>query len=724
MNACRILLAVACCMAFSSAHADDAARWKDLAAATTITRDDWGIAHINGHTDAQAVFGMVYAQAEDDFNRIEMNYLTSLGRLAEAEGQGALMQDLRARLYIDPADLRARYAGSPAWLKTLMDAWADGLNFFLATHPHVTPRVLRHFEPWMALAFSEGSIGGDIEDIPLDRLAAFYGQKRATMLIDPFHATRQEPVGSNGIAIAPANTRDHHALLLINPHTSFYFRAELQMQSDQGLNAYGAATWGQFFLYQGFNQRLGWMHTSTTADAVDEYLETIIRRDGAVFTRHGDTQMPVSKARITIAYRLKGGKLATRDFTIFKTEHGPVVGTAPDGRWISEAIMFKPVEALAQSFALTKARNYAAYMKVMALQANTSNNTVYADADGHIAFLYPQFIARRDAHFDYTNPVDGADPRSAWQGPLPLSDLPQLLDPATGWIQNTNDWPYSAAGPDSPKQSQFPPTMDQVGENMRGVHAQSLLSGKTGFTLGGLVAAAYDSFMPGFDRLIPRLLAAYDRARPADPMRARLADQIAVLRVWERRWSAESVPTSLAVYWAEALWRQAGQKPHDGAVHAYDAVLTRVGPAQMLAALADASDTLTRDFGTWRTPWGRINRFQRRTDDLVQGFSDSAPSLPVGFTTAQWGSLASITGPQAPGLKRRYGSSGNSFVAAVEFGDPVRAVAVSAGGESGDPGSRHFIDQAARYASGALRDVYFTPAQLAGHVERRYRPGE
>ncbi len=709
----------------AAAAAADGARLRRIAAGVTITRDDWGIAHVHGHTDADAVFGMAYAQAEDDFDRIETNYLTALGRLAEAEGSAALAQDLRARLYVDPADLRARYAGSPAWLRALMDGWADGLNDYLLVHREVTPRVIRRFEPWMALAFSEGSIGGDIERIPLPELARFYRLPAPARpdQAPPVLPGARAPTGSNGIAIAPANTANHHALLLINPHTSFYFRSELQMDSDQGLDAYGAVTWGQFFVYQGFNDRLGWMHTSSHSDAVDSYLETIVRQGDRMFARHGDALRPVSSASVTLSCRTAAGSLAPVRVTVFRTGHGPVVGSTADGRWVSEAMMFKPVEALEQSYALTKARDWHAYMMVMQLKANTSNNTVYADADGHIAYLHPQFIPRRDDRYDYTHPLDGADPHTDWNGLHALDEAPHLLDPATGWIQNTNNWPYSAAGAASPHQADFPHYMDTDGENVRGLHAVALLRDRHDFTPGSLLAAAFDPGEPGFDILLPHLLDAYDHLPQTDPLRTRLSEPIASLRAWDRRWSVESVPTSLAVYWGEALWGQAGEPRHANSLSDYDAVLARTTPAQRLAALAAALDRLDRDFGTWRTPWGRINRFQRLTDSLIPHFSDAAPSLPVGFTSAQWGSLASIDGPQQDGVRRRYGDSGNSFVAVVEFGPRVRALAVTAGGESGDPRSPHFDDQALRYATGALRTVYFYPDQLAGHTERRYHPG-
>jgi len=706
-------------VAHASAADNTLARLRSEAAQVTITRDDWGIAHVKGHTDAQAVFGMVYAQAEDDFNRIEMNYLTALGRVSEAEGEATVVQDLRARLYIDPADLQARYASSPSWLKALMDGWADGLNFYLATHPKTTPKVLRHFEPWMALSFTEGSIGGDIESISLPDMARFYGWPKFAALAPP----DGEPTGSNGIAIAPANTKAHHALLLINPHTSFYFRAELQMTSDAGLNAYGAATWGQFFLYQGFNDHLGWMHTSSHSDAVDRFLETIVHQDGRLFYRYGAALRPVAVSSVTISYRKPGGDMGAKTFTIYKTHHGPIVGKNADGRWISEAMMFQPVAALEQSYELTKAQDYRSYIKVMELKANTSNNTVYADSAGNIAYLHPQFIPRRDDHFDYTQPVDGADPKTDWQGLHALNEAPHLLNPGTGWIENTNNWPYSVSGAASPKRADFPRYMDTAGENMRGLHAVALLNGKTDFTLASLVTAAYDSGQPGFDILIPHLLAAYDGTPATESLKASLAEQIKVLRAWDRRWSGNSIATTLAVYWGEALWREADQTPHSSGVSVYDAVLARTSPAHMLHALAKAADQLTKDFGTWRMPWGEVNRVQRLSDDIAPRFSDAMPSLPVAFTSAQWGSLASISGPTMAGVKKRYGDTGNSFVAAVEFGPKIRAVAVTAGGESGDPTSVHFNDQARRYSTGALREVRFYPEQLVGHTERSYHPG-
>nr|WP_244649858.1 penicillin acylase family protein [Sphingomonas sp. CFBP 13706] len=704
-----------------SAPPTEWARWEAQAGRVTITRDDWGIPHVRGRSDADAVFGLIYAQAEDDFARIEANYLTALGRSAEADGEDAVWADLRQRLFVDPAELQRDYAASPGWLRTLMQAWADGLNYYLATHPQVKPRVLTRFEPWMALSFTEGSIGGDIERISLSDLKTFYGTPTPPSP-EELGMVPREPSGSNGIAIAPRLTANGHALLLINPHTSFYFRSEAQMTSDQGLNAYGASTWGQFFVYQGFNPSAGWMHTSSTVDNVDDFAERVVRGDTGYRYRYGKALRPVTTKVVTLRVRNADGTSGTRRFTTYRTHHGPIVASKA-GRWIATALMWKPVPALEQSYLRTKATDLAGYMAVAQRKANSSNDTLFADAKGEIAFLMPQFMPIRSDRFDYTRPVDGSDPASDWRGLHGLATLPSVANPRTGWVHNTNDWPWSAAGPDSPRAADYPRYMDQVGGNARGVHADLLLTGKRGWTAETLRAAAYDSYLPAFARLLPGLVDAW-RALPAsDPRRAKLAAPIALLDRWDHRWGYNSVATSLAVFWGDQLWREVGGFAQAERMNVPDYIATRVTPEAKLAALSAAVDQLTRDFGDWRTPWQAINRFQRLDDAIQPHFDDARASTPIPFTSAQWGSLASFGAKRWPGTKRYYGTSGNSFVAVVEFGPRVKATAVMVGGQSGDITSPHFADQTARYAGGTLRPVYFHPDELKGHVAREYHPG-
>ena len=706
----------------------EVAAWQQRADGVTIVRDDWGVPHIYAKTDADVVFGLMYAQAEDDFNRVETNFINSQGRLAEAEGEGAIYRDLRMKLFIDPVQLKADYAKAEPWLKALMDGWADGLNFYLAAHPEVKPRVITKFEPWMALSFSEGSIGGDIEQVNLGQLEAFYGTEvkpTSTARFDStdFNAPPAEPTGSNGFAIAGANTASGKAQLLINPHTSFFFREEAQMVSEEGLNAYGALTWGQFFIYQGFNDKAGWMHTTSSVDNIDDYLETVTKKaDGSYTYRVGTEERPLVASKITVPYK-SGTALASKEFTVYKTHRGPIVRSV-DGKWVSIRMMQEPLKALNQSYSRTKARNLAEYKKVMDLHTNSSNNTLYADADGNIAFFHSNFIPKRNPKFDWTKPVDGTDPATEWDGLLSFDESPNSVNPKNGWVYNTNNFPYSAAGANSPKQKDYPAYVDSGTENPRGVHALRVLDGKKGFTLDSLIGAAYDSYMPEFDIQIPLLLKAHAAAPASNPLKAKVADQIAILKNWDYRWSAASVETSVAVFYGEDLWQRVSPAARKANIDTYDYMKLKATPQERLESLAAAADKLTADFGKWQTPWGDINRFQRNDGAIVQKFDDAKPSTPVMFGSARGGSLASFGARAYSGTKKWYGTSGNSFVAVIEFGDQVKAKAVTAGGLNSVPGSKHFGDQAERYATGNLRDVYFYRDQLKGHTEREYKPGQ
>ncbi|MFI2414816.1 penicillin acylase family protein [Streptomyces sp. NPDC018947] len=710
--------------AVAADSAPTAARWRRHVARVTITRDDWGVAHVLGESDADAVFGMMYAQAEDDFNRVETNYLVALGRLAEAEGESAIWKDLRQRLYLDHEELKKAHARCPAWLRALTQAWADGLNYYLATHPEVRPRVIHRFEPWMPLSFSEGSIGGDIESVPLSQLEAFYRGRSLPMTDEERGLTFREPTGSNGMAIAPSHTRDGHALLLINPHTSFFFRAEQHVTSKQGLDVYGAATWGQFFIYQGFNADTGWMHTSSGVDNIDNFAETIVTGDdGEHSYRYGDELRPVTTKQVTLSVRTEDGGQEERRFTTYATHHGPIV-REEDGKWIACALMNKPVDALKQSYLRTKTRDYDEYIGVAELKANSSNNTLFADSKGDIAFLMPQFMPKRDDRFDYLKTVDGSDTATDWNGLHSLASMPQAVNPRNGWAFNTNNWPWTAAGDDSPDAADYPRYFDRFGENPRGPQAIRVLTARKDFTPQTLIDAAFDPYLTAFARLIPGLVAAWEALPRSSARRRRLSAPIALLRDWDTRWSAESTAMSVAVFWGEDLWAMTTRAAADAGLSGWDYMAERATDTQRLDALDTAVARLVRDFGSQEVPWGDINRYQRNDGAIVQEFSDDKPSVPVPFASSRWGSLASFGAKSYPGTKRYYGTSGNSFVAVVEFGPRVRAWAVTAGGVSGHPDSPHFADQVERYASGDLRRVYFHPDELTGHIERRYRPGD
>jgi acyl-homoserine-lactone acylase len=712
------------------------ARWRQHALNVRIVRDNWGIAHVYGKSDADAVFGTIYAQAEDDFGRIERNYLEGLGLLARAEGETAVYSDLRQRLFIDPRRLQRDYRSSPNWLKALMVAWSDGLNYFLSKHSGAQPKVIHHFEPWMALSFTEGSIGSDIESVDLGKLQEFYGTQppaaasaavpaaasASASAVNTRLAPPAEPApgGSNGFAIAPGRSASGHALLWINPHTSYYFRSELQMASEQGLNVYGAVTWGQFFVYQGFNAHNGWMHTSYGGDAIDEYAESIVRKPDGLYYRYAGGARKLRVSQIAVSFK-QGTRYEQRRFTVYHSHHGPIV-RAENGRWIAVKLLQDPPRALAQSYLRTKTTDYSSFRKIQQMHTDTSNNTVYADADGTIAYFHGNFIPRRDPRFDFTHPVDGSDPATEWRGAHAVEDTITLLNPDNGWIQNTNNWPFSAAGAASPKRENYPAYMWTKGENPRGIHAVEVLRNIHGVTLDSLIAAGYDGHLTAFDVLLPPLFEDYDQLAADDPRRAGLAEPVQSLREWDRRTAVDSAPTALAIFWGQELLAQKGPEARDAEEPVYDYLIGHLNASERLDGLTAAVAKLQRDFGRWQTPWGDVNRYQRLTDDIVQPFDDARPSLPVGFAPSMWGALASFDTSYPRKTKKIYGSVGNSFVAAVEFGPSIHAKAIMSGGESGDPVSPHFADQAPMFTQGVFRDVLFSREDVMSHAERSYHP--
>ncbi len=702
--------------------AKEISTWKAQAKQVTIIRDTWGIPHIYGKTDADAVFGFLYAQCEDDFPRVELNYITSMGRLAEVEGEEKLYHDLRQRLFYDTLMADNIYRQSPAWLKRLCNAFADGANYYLYTHPEVKPKLIKRFKPWMPFLFSEGSIGGDIESISVNRLKAFYGTGGHVSTEEVDHNEPEpEPRGSNGFAIGPALSTSGNALLLINPHTSFYFRPEVHVNSNEGLNAYGAVTWGQFFIYQGFNEYCGWMHTSSQADVIDEYLETIVTKGDSVFYQHGKPKPVVSK-KILLAYK-NGTTKSYREFTGRFTHHGPVIARQGD-KWVSISLMVEPLKALTQSYQRTKARGYADYQKVMELKANSSNNTVFADREGNIAYWHGNFIPKRNRAFDWSKPVDGGNPETDWKGLHDVSEIVQSLNPANGWIQNCNSTPFTLAGKFSPDKSRYPMYMAPDAQNARGINAERVLNRESKYTLDKLIAAANDPYLAGFEELLPALLNAYDASDKTK--NADLKEAIETLRNWDLNYGKESVGAALAMYWGVELRQNVFSRVPAGSsqLDIINYLTEQTTPDEKLKALSVVVTEFKRDFGKWNVAWGEVNRFQRLTGQINETYDDTKPSLPVASASSFWGSLAAFGSRKYPGTNKMYGYVGNSFVAVVEFGKTIKAKSVLAGGNSSNPKSSYFTNQAELYSNGQFKDVWFYKKDVEANAVRKYQPGK
>tara|TARA_R110001632_G_scaffold68401_1_gene160307 strand:+ start:6388 stop:8595 length:2208 start_codon:yes stop_codon:yes gene_type:complete len=695
---------------------------------TEIIRDDFGVPHIYGKTDADAVFGMLYAQCEDDFNRVERNYIWAIGRLAEVEGEKALYSDLRANLYMTKDEAIENYEKSPKWLQDLCIAFADGVNFYLKNHPEVTPKLLTHFEPWMPMYFSEGSIGGDIERISTRKIRDFYGNqttdKKLAIYDGLIRLKDDEPRGSNGFAIGGEKTKSGKAMLLINPHTSFFFRGESHVVSEEGLDAYGATTWGQFFIYQGFNEKTGWMHTSTGTDIIDEFAETIVKKNNKIHYKYGEELRSVDSVKISLNYTTENG-LSSKDFTMYRTHHGPITHAEGD-KWIATALMWSPIKALEQSFSRTKNSNHDEFYKMMDIRTNSSNNTVYADADGTIAYYHGNFIPKRNEKFDYTKPVDGSNPDTDWNGLHALEDNIFVKNPSNHWIQNCNSTPFTSAAEYSPKKEDYPTYMASYPENFRGIHAIPLLTKATNLTLESLLELAYDPYLPGAEKLISGLLNA---AKKSSIKSSEAKEAIELLQKWDFTVSLNSIEMTIAQFYINSYYISgkipritAGKRTSRLARFEYMSVTS--SPKERLEIFQKSLEKLKADFGSWKTPWGEFNRYQRNDGKIAQDFDDSKTSIPVGMASGSWGALASFGTRFGKDTKRQYGTSGNSFVAVVEFGDKVKAKTMLAGGQSGDPDSPHFDDQAQPYADGNFKDVAYYKEDVLKRAKKTYHPGK
>lgn len=716
---CLLLSSFAVAQSFSPA---DIQRWEAQAKKITIIKDKWGIPHIYGKTDADAVFGLLYAQCEENFSRVERNYLEVLGRQAEADGERMLYTDLQMRLIVDSAAAIKDYNNSPVWFQQLLNAFADGINYYLYKHPETKPKVLTRFEPWFHLMFTDGSVSATrTGGIALEEVRSFYSGNKNATAFRPAVNKDVELSGSNGFAIAPKLTANGNAILYINPHVPFYFRPEMHMVSEEGLNAYGAVTWGQMFVYQGFNEHCGWMHTTGYADVADLYEEKVRQVSDTWVYEYEKEIKKVNTKPITVSY-LKDGKQVPVSFTGYYTHHGPVMGNR-NGKWLALKEFNRSLSALIQSWVSTKANNLNEFTEAMRLLSNTTNNTVYADDKGNIAYWHGDFVPKRNPAYDYTRPVDGSIKATEWQGAHKLEEIVQVHNPSVGWIQNCNSTPFTASGKDSPDKNKFPSYMAPDGQNARGINAARLLEKANNLTLDKVIALGYNRYLAAFDFLVPALLRDYDSYN--GPLKNELKEAVDLIRNWDRTSSLSSVATTVALDWANQLGqyipRAETMEEGTNSVKRFENMAATT-PTQKMESLKKVLDELTKTYGNWRQPWGDINRYQRVAEG--QRFDDSKPSIAVPLASSRWGSLPAFESRSGNGYNKRYGYSGNSFLAVVEFGKKLKAKTILTGGQSTDPNSPNFTDQAEGYVNGRFKEIFFYKEDVEKHKVRTYHPGE
>jgi acyl-homoserine-lactone acylase len=719
---CLLLLALAAGMHAQPTADRQATRH---ARAVTIYRDIYGVPHVYGRTDADVVFGLMYAQAEDNFWQLEDDMIRNLGRAAEVYGERGLNDDLVQAAFESNKLAVAQYERAAPRIRALCVAYAAGLNYFLARNPQIKPRLITHFEPWYVFAGvgSAGLVTGaglKLEELraalpEIGRQVIGNGSINRVRADAPSVAVADEvdlDEGSNMWAVAPAKSASGHALLLINPHVGFFGggqRYEAHLHSAAGWHVAGFAILGTPYIRSGHNDYLGWSHTNNYADLLDVYEETFDDPRQPLSYRYADTHRTAIEWVATVKVKTDAG-LELRSFRIRKTEHGPVLGLR-DGKALTlKLARVGENGGFEQRYAMSRARTLAEFKSAMTRVSLTGSNTIYADRAGNIFYLHGNAVPRRSTKFDWTKPVDGSNPETEWQGYHTLAELPQLTNPPAGWLQNCNSTPFLTTASDNPARANFPVYMVPESDTARARNSRRILAGRVRFTFDEWTRAAADTTEVEADTFIPQIIDEWQRLKSAHADRAaKLAAVITELQQWNHVSTIDSqamtlISSWLTVYNSRNFKRGEGDYP-------------------MIRALEQAVGDLTRDWGTWRVAWGEINRLQRTHTSGQDPFSDERASLPVAGGASALGNVFTFNAPPAKGLKRRYGVSGNTYVSVVEFAPRVRARSIVTFGQSADPRSPHYFDQAPLYARMQFKPAWFTLAEIKAHLERAYHPG-
>lgn len=683
----------------SSTNDDPSAK---LARTVTIYRDTYGVPHVFGRTDASTVFGFAYAQAEDNFWRVEENFILALGRASELYGEKSLNEDRLNHALEIPRLAREEYSRLDPKMRSLCDAFAAGFNYYLARHTEVRPRLLTKIEPWYTLAFIRYNYfqNGFARDPALRRIAL------QTAAIE---SDLKEHTGSNGWVIGPSKSATGHAMLFINPHLPFFGAGQVyegHVHSDEGWNFTGYTRFGFPLPYVGHNENGGWVSTDNAADLADVYLETFDDPARPLAYKYGNEYRTATERVEEIQVKTANG-LETRKFTMRKTHHGPILG-ARDGKMLAlRMAKFESDGWLREWYDMTRATSLAALKRAITPLNMLFGNVMYADRQGNTWYLYNGAVPKRDPRFDWTKPVDGSDPATEWQGYHTIDELPQLTNPKTGWMQNCNTTPFLLTSEGNPDPKQFPKYMVQEGDNPRGAISRELLASKPKFTFNEWTRVAFDTRVMNAGKRLPELFVKLDQliATIGPPgLDPRVQEAYDELRRWNQRSTNDSVAMTVFSLWHDRVSRNRDEDP--------------------VAALREVINALQRDFGTWKVTWGELSRLQRIDESRGEEFQDSRPSVAVSGVNGNDGAVFTLYAAPMPGQKRRYGVAGGTYISVVEFAPKVRALSVHTFGASGNPKSKHFMDQSALYVRGEFKPAWLTLEEIRANLEVAYHPGE
>ncbi len=698
-------------------------RMEKLARSVTIYRDTYGVPHIYGPTDASVVFGYMYARAEDEFFRLEQNYLLALGRSAEVYGPkgnihtpyrgGGLRWDIAVRASENEKLSKLEYDRATPQIRALCEAFADGLNYFLAKNPQVKPKLLTYFEPWYALASERAAMGiGPIVTsmILLERA----GSDPYFQDLPPALGYLPPALGCNSWAIGPGKSATGKAMLFINEQFFLDEPYEVHLHSEEGLNISGMNAYGWGIIpILGHNEYIGWGFTNSSPDVADVYEETFDKPDDSLAYRYGDGYRRAIEWKEIIKVRTETG-MKEQTYTLRKSHHGPIVAKRNGKHLAIKTAKLEEGGLLKQWYAMNKAQNLEEFKRALSDCALIAWNIMYADREGNIFYVYNGAVPKRDPQFDWTKPVDGSNPQTEWKGYHPLEELPQILNPESGWMQSCNSNPFLTTSKGNPVESDYPSYMVNDQDTDRARASKRILTSRDSFAYEDLLHAAFDTYVWEAEEKIPRIKKEWESLKKIDPSRAKaLEETIEELCSWDRKSTITSVPATLFMLWHERFYNRfhGGEIPKE----------KKAWP--LISGLEETVEELEQDFGTWRVAWGEINRHQRRDMSVGGRFHDDRMSLPMSGSLGV-GIMFGFLSHSFKDLQRRYGFLGNAYVSVIEFGKEIKAHSIMPYGQSSDPKSPHYFDQALLYAKGQFKPAWFTLDEIKANLERTYHPGE
>ncbi|WMN11999.1 penicillin acylase family protein [Marivirga salinae] len=703
-----ILFSFILCLSFACNTTDSTPSTAEkLAQEVTIYRDIYGIPHVKGETDESTIFGFAYARAEDQFHKIELKFIQSIGRLAEIEGEAGKSNDVRIKAFEIERLSKEEYKSLDPKIKKLCDAYAMGINYYLENNPEVSPRLLTHFEPWFILAEYKNNAFAGLGQVRVnDDMIVEY-------LMDDIKS-----IGSNAFALGKGKTKSNNAILVTNPHLNYNEAYEVQLTSEEGLNFYGVVGYGAGIIpVMGHNENLGWAWTVNRPDVADTYEIQFDHPEDSSLYSFGEEYLEVESYQDSMKIKTDSG-FTYQKITFRKTIHGPILSESESGKPLSIKLAgLEKGGMLNQLYQMALSENLESFKDALRLNSLSVHNITYADDQGNIFYLYNGIIPKRDTSLNWQRPVDGSLKKSQWQGYHSLEELPQLLNPDCGYIQNCNNDPFETTTNENPNPDDYPDYMKYYEINTnRGRRARVMLDSMQNATIASLESAKFDTYIQNADENLQALMKEVIEVNREDPERiAKIEEPLKLLQSWDKYSSSESVETSLFYIWTFKRFHQ-----------------RRIGTKfYNLVAFEEAIEKLENEKGSWKVKWGDIYRHQRTLDPEQYSFDSLETSYPISGGISITGIMFASSGdfeghlPDVglKGLNIR-AHSGDSYVSIVEFGEQVKAKSIIPYGVSDHPESDHYDDQAELYAQGKLKPVFFTQDEILENLKAEYRPGE